>query len=106
MIGGVASVDMPQSSDRTLEIIGPDGRKVSYGVSRGVAEFKTSQVGQYTIRTIETESDLPLAVRIINVYDPTLVQIVTVGEGQCRRTATLGGNFLYSSTLKICSILY
>lgn len=87
-IGGVGVVDnVPE--DQLLEIIGPDGKVVPYTTYRSYVEFRTKHIGSYTIRVLDLETRSLVGSRSVNVFDPTMVKIVELGEAQCNRPATV-----------------
>lgn len=93
-IGGVAAIDL-SGEDQSLEIIGPDRKSVSYSMSgRNIAEFRTHLLGGYTVTIFDRETRTKIASRTINVFDPSLVKIVEVGEAFCHRPATIAVSVL------------
>lgn len=87
-VGGVASVENV-SDDQILEILGPDNKPVSYTMTRHIAEFKTSSVGNYIVRFVDRDTRSVIATRTINAFDASLVKLVEVGEAQCNRSSTI-----------------
>lgn len=87
-IGSIASVENI-SEDQILEVSGPDNKPISYTLTRHIAEFRTHLIGSYVIRFIDRDTRTVIATRTINVFDPTLVKIVEVGDAQCNRPATI-----------------
>lgn len=87
-VGGIGTVENV-SDDQVLEIIGPDNKAVSYTMNRTFAEFKTKNIGSYTIRLIDRDTRTEIGSRTVNVFDPTMVKIVEVGEAICNRPAVI-----------------
>lgn len=77
------------SDDQMIEIVGPDNKQVSYSIQRHLAEFRTNQVGTYTIRFVDRETRSLVGTRTFNVFDPSLVKLVEVGEAHCNRPASI-----------------
>ncbi|KAJ6643067.1 Filamin-B, partial [Pseudolycoriella hygida] len=77
------------SDDQLMEIVGPDGKQVSYSVQRQMAEFRTTQVGTYTIRFVDRETRSLVGTRTFNVFDASLVRLLEVGEAHCNRPASI-----------------
>lgn len=93
-IGGVAAVDL-SGEDQSLEIIGPDRKTVSYAMAgRSMAEFRTHMLGGYTVTIFDRETRTKIASRTVNVFDPSLVKIIEVGEAFCHRPATVAVSVL------------
>lgn len=77
------------SDDQLIEIVGPDNKQVSYSVQRQMAEFRTNQVGTYTIRFVDRETRSLVGTRTFNVFDASLVKLLEVGEAHCNRPASI-----------------
>jgi filamin len=88
-LGNVSVVDL-MSENQTLEITGPDNKPIPFVSTKKFAEFQTQVIGSYIIRYIDRESRTTVATRTVNVFDPTMVKIVEVGEAICHRPATIG----------------
>lgn len=89
-VGGVATVEL-SAEDQLLEITTPDRKHVSYSIVGGTfGEFRTHTIGTYVVNIIDRESRSIIGTRTVNVFDPSLVKIVEVGEAVCHRPATIG----------------
>lgn len=77
------------SDDQLIEIVGPDNKQVSYSVQRQMAEFRTNQVGTYTIRFVDRETRTLVGTRTFNVFDASFVKLLEVGEAHCNRPASI-----------------
>lgn len=87
-VGGVGVVDnVPE--DQLLEIVGPDGKAVPYTTYRSYVEFRTKAIGSYTVRVLDLETRALVGSRSVNVFDPTMVKVVELGDAQCNRPATV-----------------
>ncbi|GAB0098238.1 filamin-C isoform X1 [Sergentomyia squamirostris] len=89
-VGGVAIIEL-SADDQLLEITTPDRKHVSYSIVGGTfGEFRTHAIGTYIVNIIDRESRSIVGTRTVNVFDPSLVKIVEVGEAFCHRAATIG----------------
>lgn len=87
--GSPAVVDLI-GDDYSLEVIGPNQKIVPYStIGKRKAEFKTPEIGQYTIRFIDRETRSVVSTRNMNVFNSTMVKIVEVGQAFCHRPATI-----------------
>ncbi|XP_058054906.1 filamin-A [Anopheles bellator] len=77
------------ADEQTVEIFDPDNKLVPFTVSRKAAEFRAAKIGQYVVRYIDQETRAFIAARTINVFDPSMVKIVEVGEAYCHKPASL-----------------
>uniref|UniRef100_A0A2M4CKF2 Putative actin-binding cytoskeleton protein filamin n=1 Tax=Anopheles darlingi TaxID=43151 RepID=A0A2M4CKF2_ANODA len=77
------------AEEQTVEIFDPENKLVPFTLSRKAAEFKASKIGQYVVRYIDQETRNFIAARTINVFDPSMVKIVEVGEAYCHKPASL-----------------
>lgn len=87
-IGGVATVDNV-NEDHQLEIVGPDGKSISYSMNRMLAEFRTMSVGNYAVNIVDRDTRSIIGTRSVNVFDPARVKIIEVSEAVCNRSATI-----------------
>ncbi|XP_062543155.1 filamin-C isoform X1 [Armigeres subalbatus] len=77
------------SEDQAVEIYDPENKMVPFTLSRKSAEFKATKIGSYVVRYIDQETRSFIAARTINVFDPSMVKIVEVGEAYCHKPASL-----------------
>lgn len=76
--------------DYSLEVVGPNQKVVPYTtIGKRKAEFKTLEIGTYTIRFIDRETRSVVSTRNINVFNSSMVKIVEVGQALCHRPATI-----------------
>lgn len=76
--------------DYSLEVVGPNQKIVPYTtVGKRKAEFKTLEIGSYTIRFIDRETRSVVSTRTMNVFNSSMVKIVEVGTAHCHRPATI-----------------
>lgn len=87
-IGSIGFVENVHE-DQILEIMGPDNKPVTYTLTNQMAEFRTQTIGNYIIRFVDRETKLMVGSRTINIFDPTLVKIIEVGEAHCNRAASI-----------------
>lgn len=73
-----------------MEVVGPNQKIVPYTtIGKRKAEFRTPEIGSYTIRFIDRESRNVVSTRNINVFNASMVKIVEVGQAHCHRPATI-----------------
>ncbi|XP_058120386.1 filamin-A isoform X1 [Anopheles ziemanni] len=77
------------AEDQTVEIFDPENKLVPFTLTRKAAEFKATKIGQYVVRYIDQETRNFIAARTINVFDPSMVKIVEVGEAYCHKPASI-----------------
>lgn len=87
-LGGIGTVENV-TDDQQLEIIGPDGKQISYSMTGNLAEFRSHSVGNYVIRLLDRDTRSMIGTRNVNVFDPKMVKIVEVAEAFCNRPATI-----------------
>ncbi|XP_053675765.1 filamin-A [Anopheles nili] len=87
-VGNVTLIELV-AEDQTVEIFDPESKLVPFTLSRKAAEFRASKIGQYVVRYIDQETRAFIAARTINVFDPSMVKIVEVGEAYCHKPASL-----------------
>lgn len=87
-VGGIGAIEY-FNNDQILEIVGPDQTTIPYTSNRRFAEFRATEIGTYTIRSLDRETKGLIMTRTVNVFDPTLVKIIEVGEAYCHRPANL-----------------
>lgn len=87
--GHPALVDLI-GDDYILEVIGPSQKVVPYTtVGKRKAEFKTLEIGSYTLRFIDRETRSVVSTRNINVFNASMVKILEVGQAHCNQPATI-----------------
>lgn len=87
--GNTAVVDLI-GDDYSLEVIGPSQKIIPYStIGKRKAEFKTLEIGCYTIKFIDRETRSVVSTRNINVFNASMVKIVEVGQAFCHRPATI-----------------
>lgn len=94
--GGNATVDLPTTS-HSVEIVGPDGKNVSYVTNHGVAEFKTDQIGLYNVKILNSSGSI-ISAKSVNVFDTSLIKVLSIGDAYCHRPAIITGLFYFIST--------
>ncbi|XP_049297957.1 filamin-B isoform X1 [Anopheles funestus] len=87
-VGNTTLIEL-MTEDQTVEIFDPENKLVPFTLSRKAAEFKAAKIGQYVVRYIDQETRNFIAARTINVFDPSMVKIVEVGEAYCHKPASL-----------------
>lgn len=75
--GNSASVDLI-GDDYILEVCAPNQKVVPYSSTKKVAEFKATEIGNYSIRFIDRETRSIISTRTINVFNSAMVKIVEV----------------------------
>lgn len=76
--------------DYILEVVGPSQKVVPYTtIGKRKAEFKTVEIGTYTIRFIDRETRSVVSTRSMNIFNSSMVKIVEVGTAFCHRPATI-----------------
>lgn len=87
-VGSIAAVDNI-NDDQIIEIVGPNGKPVSYSVTKQIAEFKTNAIGTYLIQFFDIESRTLVTTKTLHVFDPALIKITEVGEAVCNRPSII-----------------
>lgn len=104
-LGSIATVDL-LSEENSIEITDSENMMVPYTTSRKSAEFNPHKIGNYIIRYRDRDTRALLATRTINIFDPSMVKIVEVGDAYCHRPATItvsikgAGHGLLTSVVK------
>lgn len=87
--GNPAIVDLI-GDDYVLEVISPSQKVIPYTtIAKRKVEFKTLEIGAYTIRFIDRETRSVVSTRNMNVFNASMVKIVEVGQAFCNKPATI-----------------
>lgn len=96
--GNPAVIDLI-GDDCVLEVVGPHQKIVPYTmIGKRKAEFKTIEIGNYTISFVDRETRSVLSTRNINVFNSMMVKIVEVGTAYCHRPATIAVSLAEAGT--------
>lgn len=91
--------------DQTIEIYDPENKMVPFTLTRKSAEFKVTKIGNYIVRYIDQETRSFMAARTVNVFDPSMVRIVEVGEAFCHKPAYLAVSILDAGQGTLTSVV-
>lgn len=71
-------------------MVGPSQKAVPYTtIGKRKAEFKTLEIGSYTIRFIDRETRSVVSTRSMSIFNASMVKIIEVGTAHCHRPATI-----------------
>ncbi|CRL07142.1 CLUMA_CG020137, isoform A [Clunio marinus] len=104
-VGSPMIIDLIDN-DYILEVLGPNRKIIPYTtVGKRKAEFKTLEIGTYTIKFSDRETKTIVSTRNVNVFNATMVKVVEVGQAICNRPATIVVSLSESGTGTLSAIV-